>query len=143
MTLLTEHFAIEEFSCHDGSVYPPEWIQDRLLPLCMTLEVIRSELGGSPLHVNSGYRTLAYNRRIGSHDTSQHVQGRAADIVHDSASANMVRSTVLMLYRAGKLPLLGGCGSYPGFVHVDVRHRPEDDHLCQWEGGRLTNTAET
>jgi hypothetical protein len=35
---------------------------------------------GGPLRINSGYRSLALNRAIGSKDTSQHRRGEAADI---------------------------------------------------------------
>jgi uncharacterized protein YcbK (DUF882 family) len=138
---VTEHFSVEEFACHNGDEYPPEWVESRLRPLCETLEVLREALGGHPLQINSGYRSLAYNQKLGSHDTSQHPQGRAADVASEFASANMVRSTALTLYKAGKLPHLGGLGEYPAFVHLDVRPRPEDNHLAQWRGGRLTNTA--
>lgn len=45
------------------------------------LEAVRVRLGGAPIIVLSGYRSLALNRAIGSKDTSQHVKGEAADFI--------------------------------------------------------------
>jgi uncharacterized protein YcbK (DUF882 family) len=138
---VTEHFDSDEFACRDGSPYPAEWIVERLSILCATLEVIRTAAGNVPIRVNSGYRTLEYNRKLGSHDTSQHPKGRAADIQHPKLTADELYVLVGRLYVAGRLPSLGGLGKYPTFIHVDVRPRPEDDHLALWTGGRMSNVA--
>ena len=45
---------------------------------------LAEQLGGLPIIVSSGYRSLALNRAIGSKDTSQHVTGEAADFVAPS-----------------------------------------------------------
>lgn len=143
---LTAHFSLEEFACRDKSPYPLDrpddewdgavkWGQSRLLPLCHTLERIREEIQ-QPIRILSAYRTIAYNRKIGSSDGSQHPAGRAADIIARNLTAFQLHQVILILYRAGKLPKLGGLGSYNSFVHVDVRPRPEDDHLARWSGGR-------
>lgn len=39
------------------------------------------EAYGKPIRVNSGYRCAALNRAVGGSPTSDHMQGRAADIV--------------------------------------------------------------
>lgn len=143
---LTPHFTLEEFKCSDGSPYPfsrPDdevdgaepWGKTRLYPLCLTLERVREEVG-NPIRILSAYRSPEYNRKIGSNDRSQHPQGRAADIKVANMTAFELHGIILRLYRAGKLPHLGGLGSYDNFVHVDVRPRPEDDHLARWSGGR-------
>jgi hypothetical protein len=64
-TLITPSFAVEEFACRDGSPYPKELIGSRLLPLCQVLEVVREAAGGRPLRIISGFRSEAYNRKIG------------------------------------------------------------------------------
>ena len=103
----------------------------------MTLEAIRAVTG--PLRVLSGYRTEAYNRRVGGARASQHVQGRAADIYSATLSPGQIHDRVLELYRAGELPYLGGLGYYGpstkgvGFVHVDVR---PGTRLARWDGSR-------
>lgn len=143
---VTQHFGVAEFACRDGSSYPAEWIPDRLLPLCETLEAVRLAAGNLPLTVDSGYRTEAYNRRVGGQEHSQHKLGRAADVVHAKLSPMQLFNLVLRLYEEGKLPLLGGVGLYPGFVHLDVRARPgavgpNGGHLAIWGGTRPSNVA--
>lgn len=146
MRLITEHFAIEEFACHDGTPYPfdrPDeedrdptdgivvWGESRLFLLCKTLEVVRAFFG-RPIDVLSGYRSMRWNRLKKSRDTSQHPKGRASDIKVRGVPASIVHDRVLELYEAGELPHLGGLGDYPGFTHLDVRPRPEDNHLARW-----------
>lgn len=41
------------------------------------LEPIREQWG--PLHINSGFRCVQLNNAVGSHSTSQHLLGQAAD----------------------------------------------------------------
>jgi zinc D-Ala-D-Ala carboxypeptidase len=43
------------------------------------LQPLRDDLDRG-IHINSGYRCLELNRKIGSKDTSQHIFGEAADI---------------------------------------------------------------
>ena len=107
------------------------------MPLCETLEVLRAALG-RPITILSGFRTAAYNRRIGGARASQHVEGRAADIVVKGLSATAVHAKLLELHAVGKLPRLGGLGAYHGFTHVDVR---PGDRLARWGGSRTA--AET
>lgn len=137
---VTEHFTVEEFACHDGAIYPLEWIAPRLLPLCETLEVVRDAADGDPVHIDSGYRTPAYNERIGGAAHSQHMAGRAADIKHPKLSPAAMFNLVLRLYKDGMLPNLGGVGLYPTFVHLDVRPRI-GGHLAIWGGDRPSNIA--
>lgn len=137
---VTEHFTVEEFACHDGTPYPEEWITPRLHPLCETLEVVREAAGSDPLHIDSGYRTPAYNERIGGAEHSQHMNGRASDIKHPKLSSSAVFNLILRLYKDGMLPNLGGVGLYPTFVHLDVRARV-GGHLAIWGGDRPSNIA--
>jgi len=87
---LSEHFEMREFQCHDGSPLPenfPETIRDAVdflerLRGFMNFYICRKtnvwlDVG---LKIISGHRTLEYNRRIGSNDTSRHVAGQAADV---------------------------------------------------------------
>ena len=54
-TLLSPHFRVREFACHDGS--DTVKIDEALVEL---LEQIRATAGGA-VTINSGYRTTAYN----------------------------------------------------------------------------------
>jgi len=134
-TKITPHFALGEFACHDGTPYPVEWVESRLRQLCELLEEIRREVK-APVRVLSGYRTPVYNRRIGGARASQHVEGRAADIIVDSMTVPRLHAAILDLHRTDVgAAALGGLGRYPGFVHVDVRIV---ERLARWTGGRLT-----
>jgi uncharacterized protein YcbK (DUF882 family) len=44
------------------------------------LEQVKKVLGGKPIMVNSGFRSLQVNAAVGSKPTSQHCLGCAADI---------------------------------------------------------------
>jgi hypothetical protein len=134
---ITNHFGLEEFACRDGTPYPVEWIEGRLRPLCALLEVLRRELGGHAVAILSGYRTPFYNHFIGGAPASQHLEGRAADIVVSGVSPAAVHDTALQLHAAGELHL-GGLGSYPNFTHVDVRPRPLSAGPALWSGGKQT-----
>lgn len=127
MTLVTANFSLEEFACKDGTVYPGEWVHDRLLPLCLELEKIRT-MFNAPIHINSGFRTEAYNKKIGGEKNSFHKSGMAADIVVAGVDARHVHLEILDAVRHGRLEI-GGLGSYPTFCHVDIR---KWDHLAYW-----------
>lgn len=72
-----------------------------------------------PITVNSGYRTIEHNRKVGGSPYSQHLMGKAADIVIAGFSVERMNTA------AQRIPMFarGGIGVYPGngFVHVDVR----------------------
>jgi uncharacterized protein YcbK (DUF882 family) len=135
---LTTHFSVEEWSQparhgFEEAPYPPEWIESRLKPLCAALEVLRETLG-KPITILSGFRSEKYNRSISGARLSQHVAGRASDLVVPGISTAKVHEVVLDLYRAGKIKI-GGLGLYLDgkFVHVDVR---PGERLARWEGSR-------
>lgn len=72
---LSAHFTLGEFACKDNSdtvLVSPELIR--------MLERLRDYIGGT-ISINSGYRTAAYNKKIGGASRSQHIYGTAADIV--------------------------------------------------------------
>lgn len=72
---ISNHFTLSEMRCKDGSdmvLYSTELLEK--------LEDLRS-YGGFTIMINSGYRTAAYNRKIGGASKSQHIEGTAADIV--------------------------------------------------------------
>jgi uncharacterized protein YcbK (DUF882 family) len=134
---ITDHFALHEFDQPAGhgipaAPYPTEWIEERLRLLCAALEILRAELGDRPVTVISGYRSPPYNRAIGGARHSQHMAGRAADIVVAGVEAGRVHDTALRLNREGRL-LIGGLGRYAGFTHLDVRPGAT---LARWRGAR-------
>lgn len=83
---LTQHFALAELTTSStaqrmglDNTAPPE-VVPRLVRTAEMLERIRATLD-APVIVTSGYRALAVNKAVGGVTTSDHAQGRAADIV--------------------------------------------------------------
>lgn len=115
---LTTNFTLQEFNCNDGTPVPADLIPN-VQKLANNLQILRDHLGES-IHVNSGYRTPAYNKKVGGKSLSQHLKGTAADITCKSKSPKQLAAIIEKLITAGKLKF-GGMGIYPGFVHVDIR----------------------
>ena len=115
------------------AAYPQEWREDRAVHLAATFEDIRAMLGGVPITISSAFRTPMYNAAVGGAKLSQHVQGRALDITHASLRPLELFAAIRELQRGGKLPLLGGLGSYSTFVHIDVRPKV-GGRLSVWSG---------
>lgn len=134
--LIANHFTVDEFACKDGTEYPDEWIQARLQPLCTLLDIVRQEHGG-PIVVVSGYRTPAYNRRIGGAAKSRHVEGDGVDIAPLRPSperCERLHHLILRLHHARRVTGLGGIGLYKHWVHVDIRPRAPGQDLARWTG---------
>lgn len=113
---LSPHFDSEEFRCHDGSYKEPH------TELVQKLELLRTELGGATIHINSAYRSPSYNRKVGGSPNSQHLLAKAADIVVKGKTPTQVA-------KAAEKVGFRGIGIYKKFTHVDVRSKP-----ARWNG---------
>lgn len=107
---LSPHFRLREFASKDGS--DKVLVDDALVEL---LEQIREAAGGA-VTINSAYRSPAHNAAVGGVSSSQHLYGRAADIVVSGASPLLV-GQIAEYY----LDRRGGIGVYQTFTHVDTR----------------------
>jgi|TARA_R110000822_G_scaffold309217_1_gene438332 uncharacterized protein YcbK (DUF882 family) len=121
---LTKNFSLSEFACNDGSITPPPVI-DKLKILAKNLEVLREYLD-KPIKVNSGYRSPLYNIRIGGAKTSQHLFGKASDIVVDGYTPKQVFDAIETLQARGQMAI-GGLKAYGTFTHYDIR-----GHVARW-----------
>lgn len=115
---LTENFNIEEFYCKDGSHIPPEYMGN-VVELAVNLQVLRDKIQ-CPIHINSGYRSPEYNKKIGGVKSSQHMVAKAADITTRDYSPSELATIIETLIASGKMKE-GGVGRYKGFTHYDVR----------------------
>lgn len=110
------NFKIKEFACKDGS--DEIKIEDELVE---KLQIIRSYFN-APVTINSAYRTPSWNRSVGGVTNSNHVLGKAADIVVKGHSPSEVAAF------AKKIGFRG-VGTYKDFVHVDTREK-----VSYWNG---------
>ena len=104
------NFKVKEFACHDRSDLIK--IDSNLV---ISLQNMREDLD-TPIHINSGYRTPEYNKKIGGATRSQHIYGKAADIVALGASPLDVA-----IYAENDGGAINGIGLYQTFTHVDTR----------------------
>lgn len=87
MTQLSPNFTLEELTFSEtalrqGLPNTPDNDQvDNLRRLCAVLLEPARQILGVPLHVNSGYRSMEVNIRVGGARTSAHLDGRAADLL--------------------------------------------------------------
>lgn len=111
---VSKNFRLSEFRCGDHN-YDLIRVSPKLVA---TLEEIRERAGGHQLHITSGYRPPAYNRKVGGVSNSTHIDGLAADIYSDYLSTDELYDICDRV-----IGDKGGVGYYPvqGFVHVDIR----------------------
>lgn len=91
--------------------------KDILPEAYIVLELVRNHFN-QPVIITSGYRCVNYNRSIGGRLQSQHVKGKAVDIVVKNTSSRAVYDFLDDLF-----PDSLGLGYYPNFTHVDIRPR--------------------
>lgn len=115
---LTKNFTREEFDCHDGTKVPQQYMGN-LKELAENLQLLREAIG-KPVIVNSGYRTPAYNTKIGGVGKSQHLTASAADIRVKGLTADQLHVEIEQLIKEHKIHN-GGLGWYNTFCHYDVR----------------------
>lgn len=112
--MLSKNFARGEFECHGINCCSHSAPID--MDLVRALQILRYKVN-KPIHINSGFRCITYNREIESRDTSQHVLGRAADVRLPTGW------TVDDFYTlADSLPAFRGIGRYDWGLHLDVRN---------------------
>lgn len=108
--MIAPNFQIKEFACKDGS--------DTILidfDLVVLLQAIRDHFGKSVV-ITSGYRTAAYDKKVGGTGSGYHTKGQAADI-----SVSGVDPLTVGLYAAELLGTAGGIEIGDGYCHIDTR----------------------
>ena len=113
---ISENFNRLEFSCGCGCGFDTVDVE-----LIQILEKLRAFFD-SPVTINSSARCRAHNRAVGGTKSSQHLLGRAADIVVAGVSPALVQEWVNSEY-----PDSMGLGSYESFTHIDTR-----EEMARW-----------
>ena len=110
--MLNQYFNRNEFACRCGCGEDTVDVQ-----LLAVLTKVREHFG-KPLIINSAHRCRKHNTAIGSNNRSQHVRGKAADIVVVGIDPTEVHKYLLDTY-----PDSFGIGGYLLFTHIDVRNK--------------------
>ena len=114
---LSKHFSRKEFACGDSCGH--DTVDTELLEV---LEMVRGKFG--PVRITSGHRCRIHNKSVGGMVNSQHLRGRAADIVVKNTEPEEVADFIESI-----MPDHGGIGRYENFVHVDSR-----TNKARWRG---------
>lgn len=115
---LTANFSKSEFDCKSGADMP-QGVLNNVQKLANQLQIIRNRVN-APVKINSGYRSPEHNSKVGGVRTSQHLFGRAADIVIEGYTPDEVADLIEELIESGDI-LQGGLGRYNTFTHYDIR----------------------
>ena len=113
---LSAHFRRREFAC--GCQCGFDTIDTQTLEI---LENVRRQFGR--VKVTSGARCPAHNAAIGGAENSQHLRGRAADIIALDADDNDVQDWLIENFPQVSI------GRYDVFTHVDTR----TDGPARWD----------
>ena len=116
---MTKNFSIGEFNCKCGCKMPSEVLVN-ITKLANQLQFVRDNLA-RPITINSAYRCKTHNKSIGGSVSSQHILGKAVDIVVSGLDPILDTYDYLDdLMRTGEI-LQGGLGMYKTFTHYDIR----------------------
>lgn len=127
--LLTPHFTLEEFTHSDKAIAqglnnePPLEVIPNLVAAAKMIERIRSELGNVAIRINSAYRSVQVNARVGGVTTSDHVKGHAVDMVAP-AYGSPYRIALRLSPRVDALQigqLIFECSGASRWIHVSTR----------------------
>jgi len=96
----------EFYSKGDGKLAIDEYALD-------CLQALRTEIG-KPIQINSAFRSVAYNRRIGGSKWSMHKLAIAFDInLHGHDRKDLTEAAIANGFN--------GIGQYRTFIHIDTR----------------------
>ena len=115
---LTENFYLYEFESKDGAEMPIE-VAENISILVEQLQFIRDYVN-KPITINSAYRSPEHNKAIKGSKRSQHLSGKAADIVVKDIKPKDVANLIEYLMD-NEYILPGGIGRYDTFTHYDIR----------------------
>jgi len=130
MTILTEHFTLEELTVTDHRELnnePSEYEKANLMRLAEFLEQVKTVLGGKPIMVNSAFRSEAVNNACGSKNTSQHRLGCAADIRVPGMTPDEVVKAII----GSDLQYDQIIREFDRWTHISVPNSPNDKPRLQ------------
>lgn len=120
---ISKNFKINEFRCKDGSdiiLIDVDFVKNKL-------QAIRNYFG-TPITINSGYRTESYNKKVWGVSKSYHITGQAFDIV-------VKGHTPAEVARYAQSLDIKGIIQYNTFVHLDSRDK---QYWARNDNGKIT-----
>jgi len=121
---LTKNFNKSEFDCNCGCEMPEDVLFE-IQKLAAQLQTIRDFIR-KPVKLTNAYRCPKHNKAVGGVSNSQHILGKASDLVVKNLSTDKVY-TALDRLMDGKFISQGGLGKYNTFTHYDIR-----GHEARW-----------
>lgn len=90
---------------------------------------------GTAIYVNSGYRSKRLNTIVGGVPTSQHIEGKAADIttLHDKADADLFK------FMVDKIDF-DQCIRYKNFIHISYNGKDNRNQVIDKFNNETYNT---
>jgi len=98
--------------------YTPS-VQQNIQKLANQLQILRDRLN-RPIKINIAFRPVFWEHKQGRSGNSQHVYGKAADIVVKNIPPQQVFNEIERLINSGDM-LQGGLSAYQNFTHYDIR----------------------
>lgn len=111
--MLNRFFKRSEFRCQCNNCNS-DVVDAELLQVLTDLRLFYDR----PVIINSGHRCVEHNMKVGGSLNSQHLTGKAADIVVKGVDSDEVYRHLDELYHDTY-----GIGKYVGRTHIDVRER--------------------
>lgn len=105
---LSQHFLSTEFASPDIKASGLNMHKDFIRKIQKAREI--AEI---PFKINSGYRTVAHNLKIGGKQNSAHLRGYAADIAVNSNAERYIILNALLTAEFTRI------GIYANFIHCD------------------------
>ena len=133
--ILSENFTLKELiESQEGRRHviteqflPSEAVKVNLRKLCINLlQPVRDKLG-QPIKVNSGFRCKRVNKIVGGVSSSQHIEGKAADIEGIFCTNKELFDLIKDNFKFDQLIWEYGTKQEPAWVHVS------------WDSKRLRN----
>lgn len=129
---ISPHFNVQEFKCKCGGTHNILVSED----LVNKLEQLYKDLNCSKIIINSGYRCIFHDKKVGGNGAGQHTMGNAADIVCYDKQCKKISSKKVSC-KAQEVGFTGIANIDTTYTatHVDVRIGDK------WYGDETVTTA--
>jgi zinc D-Ala-D-Ala carboxypeptidase len=124
---LSPSFTLEEMTASETAVRygidntPDNEVLMNLRRLALFLEEVRAAIG-MPIRINSAYRSVETNKKVGGKPTSQHCRGVAADIRVKGMTPDQVVKAIIN----AKLPYDQVIREFDSWTHVSIPNTKDE-----------------